>query len=84
MTHSSNNSEFSQSDKMHLSRNILFGLQLLSRENHTLSGLEIWHSGSLDLYLEKWCSDFSYLTCFMNYEVNNFKKCEFDKVNLII
>ena len=28
--------------------------------------------------------DFSYLTCFMNYEVNNFKKCEFDKVNLII
>ena len=38
----------------------------------------------LDLYLENWCSDFSYLTCFMNYEVNHIKKGEFDKVNLII
>ena len=53
MTHSSNNSEFWQSNEnteMHLSRIILFGLQLLSRENHILSDLDIWNSGSLDLY----------------------------------
>ena len=56
-----------------------FQLLVLSRENHLLSDLEIWHSCSLDLYLEKWYSDFSYLTCFMNYEVNHLKKCEFDK-----
>ena len=87
MTHSSKNSEFWQSDKntkMHLSRNILFGLQLLSRENHTLSGLDIWHSGSLDLYLQKWFSDFFYLTQFLNYEVNLVKFTLFEIVNLII
>ena len=59
-------------------------LSVHSRENHILSDLENWHSGSLDLYLEKWCSDLSYLTFFLNYEVNHIKKCEFDKVNLII
>ena len=31
-----------------------------------------------------WCSDLSYLTCFLNNEVNYFKMCEFGKVNLVI
>ena len=69
---------------MHLSRNILLGLQLLSRENHILSGLDIWHSGSLDLYLFKRCSDFFYLTQFLNYEVKLVKFTLFEVVNLII
>ena len=30
-----------------------FELSVLSRENHLLSDLEIWHSGSLHLCLEK-------------------------------
>ena len=70
---------------MHLSRNILFGLQLLSKENHNiLSGLDIWHIGSLDLYLSKWRSDFFYLTQFLNYEANLVKFTLFEMVNLII
>ena len=61
-----------------------FELSVHSRENHLLSDLEIWHSGSLDLYLEKWCSDLFYLTQFFNYEVNLVKFTLFDMVNLII
>ena len=40
---------------------------------------DIWYS-SLDNHLEKYYSDISYSTCFLNYEVNHFKKCEFSKI----
>ena len=87
MTHSSHNYKFWQSNentKMHLSPNILFGLQLLRRETHLLSGFDIWCSGYLDLYLEKRCSDLSYCTQFLNYDVNLVKFTLFEMVNLII
>ena len=56
----------------------LFDFRLLSRENHLLSDLEVWHSGSVGMYLENCCSDLSYSTRFLNYEVKQFKKCEFE------
>ena len=36
------------------------------------------------MYLEKWRSYLSYSTRFLNYEINHFKKYEFEKINLII
>ena len=75
MTHSSHKSELWQSNentKLRLSRTIHFGLQLLSREIHLLSDLDIWHS------------DLFYSTQFLNYEANLVKFALFKMVNLII
>ena len=70
--------------KMHLSRNILSDLQLLGRRNHLLSDLEIWHSGSLGMYLVNNCSDLFKFTQFLNYEIKYFKFTLFEMVNLIV
>ena len=61
-------------------------IAVLCRVNHLLSDLDVWYSGSLDMYLEKVKSGIAiiYSIRFLKYEVDHFKKFEFEKVNLII
>ena len=62
--------------------------RFLSWENQPVPDLEVRYSGSLDIYLEKWCSDLFYSTRLLNFEVSHFHECEFlqlfEMVNLII
>ena len=53
-----------------------FKLSVLSRENHLLSDLDIWHSGSLDLYLQKWCSVFWIMRLTLIYVVCHYSRAK--------
>ena len=39
---------------------------------------------TIDMYIEKWCSDLFYSTRFLNYEVNLSKFTLFEMVNIIV